>query len=124
MVSSRFLYLTSILVHFWKRWSREYLTDFRESHRYKKAIPQKITIGGIVLIHEGSRKRRLWKIERIEKLISGKDGVVKGAVVRKAGSKAETLSRPIIKLFPLEIVKQLGSMHELFGFTQIINDAT
>ena len=111
-ISNRFLHLTNILNHFWQRWRREYLTDLRDFHRHKDTATEKILVGDIVLIQEDNKKRGLWKIGRIERLISGKDGVVRGAVVRKAGGKCETLSRHIIKLYPLEIPCRYGEGKE------------
>ena len=102
-LSNRFLYLTKKLNHFWNRWRYEYLVDLREFHRHKKTTPEKISIGDVVLIHEDNVKRGLWKIVIIEKLITGKDGVLRGATVRKAGGKRVTLNRSLLKLFPLEI---------------------
>ena len=63
--------------------------DLRDFYRQKQATLQKISIGDIVLINENTKKRGLWKIGRIENSISGKDGVVRGAMVHKAEGKAE-----------------------------------
>ena len=103
-LSRRFLYLTKKLSHFWNRWRKEYLTDLREFHKMqcRKAVP--IEIGDLVLLQEDSTKRGQWKTAVVENLINGKDGEIRGAVVRKAGKgKPETLIRPLQKLFPLEI---------------------
>ena len=103
-LSRRFLYLTKKLSHFWNRWRKEYLTDLREFHKmqFRKAVP--IEIGDLVLLQEDNVKRGQWKTAVVENLINGKDGEIRGAVVRKAGKgKPETLIRPLQKLFPLEI---------------------
>ncbi len=102
-LSNRFLYLTNKLFHFWNRWKHEYLTDLREYHRQKKTTPENISVGDMVLIQEDNVKRGLWKVGIIEKLIVGKDGVVRGAAVRKSGGKNAILNRSVLKLFPLEI---------------------
>ena len=60
-------------------------------------------MGDIVVVHEDNTRRGLWKIAVIEELIVGKDGVVRGARVRRAGKgKSEGLCRPIQKLYPVE----------------------
>ena len=60
-------------------------------------------MGNIVVVHEDNAKRGLWKIAVIEGLIIGKDGVVRGARVRRAGrGKSEVICRPIQKLYPVE----------------------
>ena len=60
-------------------------------------------MGGIVIVHEDNAKRGLWKIAVIEGLIIGKDGVVRGAMVRRARRrKSEALCKSIQKLYPVE----------------------
>ena len=103
-ILKRFLYLTRKLNHFWNRWRKEYVTDLREFHKLKGAIPAQISSGDVVLIFEENAKRGFWKTGIVQEIIVGKDGVVRGASVRKIGSgKPEILNRPLQKLFPLEI---------------------
>ena len=103
-LSKRFIYLSRKLQHFWERWKREYLVDLRESHKIKNAVPVNIERGDVVVIHENNAKRGTWKTGVVEELISGKYGQVRGAKVRKTGrGKFEILTRPIQKLFLLEI---------------------
>ena len=60
--------------------------------------------GDVVLIYDANEKRGFWKPGIVQDIIVGKDGVVRGASVRKMGrGKPETLNRPLQKLFPLEI---------------------
>ena len=80
------------------------MTDLREFHKLKGTIPAQISIGDVVLIYEENAKRGFWKTGIVQDIIVGKDGVVRGASVRKIGSgKPEILNRPLQKLFPLEI---------------------
>ena len=54
-------------------------------------------------MHEDNAKRRMWKVAIVEDPITGKDGVVRGAKVRRAGKgKLETVCRPLQKLYPLD----------------------
>ena len=41
-----------------------------------------ISVGDIVIIHEENCPRGLWKLGRVEELLKGNDGHVRGAVVR------------------------------------------
>ena len=102
-LSRRFLYLTRKLSHFWNRWRKEYLVGLREAHKLgSKKLPC-VNKGDLVLVHEDNVKRGMWKTAVVEELIVGKDGVVRGAKVRRAGKgKSETLCRPLQKLYPLE----------------------
>ena len=105
-------HLTAILDHFWQRWKREYLTELRESHRFAHketaTNPKPVSIGDIVLIHDEDHPRIFWKMGKIEDLVKGADGVVRGAIVR-SGSKLALLKRPIQRLFPLEVSSNPGS---------------
>ena len=103
-LSRRFLYLTKKLSHFWNRWRREYLTDLREYHKMQGRKSVSIEIGDLVLVQEDNIRRGQWKMAVVEKLIKGKDGEIRGAVVRKAGKgKPQSFVRPLQKLYPLEI---------------------
>eukprot|EP00731_Ephydatia_muelleri_P005954 Em0003g202a len=106
-VTSRMKHLQLILQHFWKRWKTEYLIDLRETHRFSTNKDKgygKIALGDIVLVHDDNHPRTFWRLGRVEQLIQGSDGHVRGAVVRvssKTGST--TLRRPLQRLYPLEI---------------------
>ena len=103
-IHKRFLYLTRKLNHFWNRWRKEYVTDLREFHKLTGTVPAQIASGDVVLIYDANEKRGFWKTGIVQDIIVGKDGVVRGASVRKMGrGKPETLNRPLQKLFPLEI---------------------
>jgi hypothetical protein len=105
-VISRTKKINASIDHFWKRWSHEYLVELRENHKMKmKTKSVDINKGDVVLIHEDGVKRNSWSMAVIEDLIVGKDGVTRGATVRKMGDdgKRSRLNRPLQKLYPLEI---------------------
>ena len=62
---------------------------------------KKALVGEVVLVGEDGVKRNRWKMGRIEKLIKGKDGVIRGASIR---TKNGTVGRPLQKIYPLEVV--------------------
>ena len=71
--------------------------------------------GDIALLQdEKSPKRNTWKMAIVEGLIKGADNEIRRAKVRKARykGKSEVLSRPIQKLFPLEIQMRVLSWKE------------
>ena len=81
--SDRFRYLRTRLAHFWSRWRNEYLKDLREIHCRESGKPARITeVGDVVTVHEDNKKIGNWKMDIVEKLVKGKDGVVRGAEVR------------------------------------------
>jgi hypothetical protein len=98
-------HLNRVLNHFWKRWSKEYLLELRDSHRQKQASGNSasVRVGDVVVVHDQDNPRGFWKLAKIEKLLSGKDGLVRGAVLRlpSKNGHSSTLRRPIQLLYPL-----------------------
>ena len=107
-LSKRVRYLDRIMAHFWKRWRSEYLLKLRDCHCYnsgtQSASQQELNQGEVVLLHDEKNPRTFWKLARIEKLLSGSDNRIRGAVIR-VPSKSSTiiLRRPLKCLYPLEI---------------------
>ena len=61
-------------------------------------------IGNIVLVHDEKHPRAFWKLGKVEKLIKGQDGNVRGAVIRvHSNTGSRVLNRPSQMLYPLEI---------------------
>ena len=107
-LSKRFLYLTRTVNHFWSRWRREYIADLRETHRMKNRKAIEVKPGDVVLIHDENTRRGMWKTGIIEETIRGKDRQVRGAKIRKMGKgKPEFINRPLQKLVPLEITREV-----------------
>ena len=101
-------YLGLLLEHFWKRWSREYVTELRNSHRQRSRPGSRISIsvGDVVTVFEDNLPRSQWRLGRVEQLIPGADNSVRAAVVKvitKTG-RPMTVKRPVQKLFPSEVV--------------------
>ena len=101
----KFRYLSIRLAHFWNRWRREYLTNLREFHRNKVSDDAKpVQVGDVVTVYEENKKPGEWKMAVVESLIKGKDEVVRGANIRViAKGKPTRMSRPVQRLYPLEV---------------------
>ena len=85
---------------FWLRWQREYLTSLRQVHKEKKVKKGSTLDGDVALLHdELPRNRR--KLDIIEKVFPGIDGLVCAVNVRVASGKI--MRRAIEKLYPFEI---------------------
>lgn len=82
-LQARVRYLNSVLNHFWRCWSHEYLLELRESHRCRVAKDRTpIKVGDVVLLEDQDKPRGFWRLARVEKLLSGKDDKVRGAEIR------------------------------------------
>ena len=105
-LSNRARHLAMTLQHFWKRWRREYLLQLRDCHR--KNVKNKphplLKKGDIIIVHDDKQVRGLWKLAKIERLLKGADGLVRGTVIWiPSKSASKTLRRPLRCLYPLEI---------------------
>ena len=81
--------------------------ELRESHRVneKRSVGETVSLGDIVVVHGESHPRGLWRLGKVEGLISGADGQTRGAVVKvfSRNGRSTTINRPVQQLYPLEI---------------------
>jgi hypothetical protein len=59
-----------------------------------------INVGDVMLLQGEEKNRGLWKMGVVEKLIAGKDGVVRGAILKTGSGRKEI---PLQHLYPLEL---------------------
>ena len=102
-------HLSSVLNHFWKRWSKEYLLELRDAHRQKRSTSTStnIRVGDVVLVHDQDHPRGFWKMARVRKLITGRDGQTRGPVLKlpTKGGRFATLQRPVQLIYPLGVAE-------------------
>ena len=84
----------------WSRWRHEYLTASRERHKVIYGKEQQFKVGDVVIIKENERNRALRKLGIAEKLIRGKNGVVRAVQLWTGKSYLE---RAVRYLHPLEL---------------------
>ena len=93
--------LNNIFNHFWNRWQKEYLCNFREPHKPNKlrtTFPIIIEINDIAIVHVDKLPKSQWKLGLVTKLIPSRDTKVRGAKVRS--TKTNTfIIRPVNKLY-------------------------
>ena len=88
------------LIHrFWNRWRRHHLTSLREFRRASGKNDVAVQIGDVVQVRADT-KRINWRLAIIDSVITGKDGLVRGANIRTC---TDYTNRPIAKLYPLEV---------------------
>ena len=82
--------------------------NLREFHRCKARSKNRTAeVGDIVLVLKEEKKRGKWRVGVVENLVRGSDNVVRGTKVRVVTKGKPThLSRPVQKLYPLEIKSQ------------------
>ena len=64
-----------------------------------------VTTGEVVIVHDDSLPRGLWKLGRVLEVIPGADGLPQSALVQVARRDKQhaLLKRPVQLLYPLEI---------------------
>ena len=109
-LSKRIKYIHTLINNYWKKFNHNYLAELREHHMYdskrKTSVENKLKIDDIVVIKEDSiRPRNSWRLGRVDSLITGRDGFIRGAnlsTLSNQGSKS-IWSRPLQKIIPLEV---------------------
>lgn len=105
----RVRHLNAVLNHFWKQWRREYLLELRDAHRQRPGTQTTtpVKIGDVVVVHEEGCPRGFWKVAKVERLITGRDGLVRGAVLKlpSKNHRNVTLQRPLQLLYPLGVAQ-------------------
>lgn len=109
-LTRRMRHLNNTLNHFWHRWRSEYLSELREAHcrsgRTNLSVKHpNLSVGEVVIVHDEHLPRGLWKLGRIQEVMMGRDGQIRGATVRMAVRDRQQvlLRRPIQLLYPLEV---------------------
>ncbi|KAK3727323.1 hypothetical protein QZH41_006278 [Actinostola sp. cb2023] len=94
-------YLLKCKEAMWNRWTKEYVRHLRERHS-AKATGQGTApvIGDVVIVKSDEKNRGRWKLGVVEQLITGRDGIVRGAKIR-VGKRH--LERAVQHLYPLEL---------------------
>ena len=107
LLNKRLKHLNRTIDNFWTRWRSEYLLGLREHHRVSSNTSKEstVSVGDVVIIHKANQKRGFWDLGTVTEIIPGKDGLVRGAVVRvcSGGKRITYLRRSIRHLYPLEI---------------------
>ncbi|XP_065675823.1 uncharacterized protein LOC136092030 [Hydra vulgaris] len=103
-LNTRSKYIENILNHYWQKWEKEYVTELREFHKFKKNKgTNKIAVNDVVLIYDSDTKRGYWKTGIVQSLIKSADGVIRAAKVKYiTNGKTSYIKRPINKLYLLE----------------------
>ena len=89
-----------VLQNFWNRWKIEYLTSLRETHIANGTNKNTVKVGDVVIVHDDNIPRTKWRLAIVTELQQGHDGFVRSARIQTTNG---ITSRPISKLYPLEV---------------------
>ena len=104
VLPKRVHHINMLLNHFWSRWRNEYVTSLGEyNKKYKPTNDIKPPINDIVIVFEEKQTQNKWMLGRVVELINGHDGKTKGVKIMMGKTKT-VISRPMNKLYPLELV--------------------
>ena len=84
----------SLLRHFWKRWSSEYISQLGRFNKWQHPT-RNIQPGDLVVIREDSPISTKWPLARVVEVYPGKDNLVRVATIKTAHG---TYTRPVNKL--------------------------
>ena len=98
--------LHNIINHFWDRWRKEYLVNLRECQKIqiKDDNRQVISVWDVVLIEHDKVPIFCCRMRLVERLVNGKDGAARGAVVRVSKTR-KGISRPVNEVYLIESIK-------------------
>ena len=109
----------TLVLHFKKRFHQEYLTKLqkRQLHKNRKLNNNScsVKVGDVVFIKDVNKPRMTWRKGRVEKLIEGKDGLVRGAkikVYQLAKDKVTTILHQLQLIVPLELYEFDSNEHD------------
>ena len=69
-----------------RKWRDEYLIQLRNLHRHsaRNAASTLVNVGDMLVVHDEDLSRGLWKLARVESLVTETDGVVRGATLKRS----------------------------------------
>ena len=106
--TKRINYLRTLLTIFW-RFNTSYLNELKQRHTYERKKTSgnvNLKLKDIVLIKDDIPiPRTKWKMGKVEELIIGRDGKIRGAKLKVNSDQGTStlVHRPIQKLIPFEI---------------------
>ena len=84
----------NLVRQFWQRWSTDYLSSLRKHAKWHKSSAN-LSVGDIVVLHEGGLIPTTWPLGRVVEVFPGKDGLVRVANVK---TKCGIFKRAVHKL--------------------------
>ncbi|KAK9721101.1 methyltransferase (DUF5641) [Popillia japonica] len=92
--------MQTIVGHFWRRWSTEYLATLQQRTKWKVNSSNPIRKDDLVLLKEDHTPPSQWKLGRIQELHPGDDAVVRVVTVK---TPAGTFRRSVTRVCVLPV---------------------
>lgn len=86
--------------HFWKIWSRDYLTELQRRYKWENKSPN-IKVGEIVLLKDDNLPPLKWRLGRVIELHPGANGLTRVVTVQCGPN--QTYKRAVTRICPLPI---------------------
>ena len=86
--------LSTVIRHFWKRWSTEYLSTLRRYSKWHYST-RNFWIGDVVILQDNNHVPLKWRMGRITGVYPGRDGLIQVVEVKTSSG---TYRRPISKI--------------------------
>ena len=99
----------SVIQHFWRRWSREYLNTLQSRTKWQQTQPN-LRPGDIVIVKEDRVFACHWPLAKVIETYPGEDGLVRVAKIQAATGGPK--KRPVAKLALLHRAKDQASSPE------------
>lgn len=96
---SRYHRVEQLRQHFWSRWSKEYVSELQQRTKWKTNSDD-IKLDSLVVIKEDNMPPLKWRLGRIVRVYTGKDGISRVADIRTA---AGVTKRAFSKICPLPL---------------------
>ncbi|XP_036146036.1 uncharacterized protein LOC118646691 [Monomorium pharaonis] len=96
---SRWQLIQSLQQHFWKRWSKEYISELQQ-HAIKTKLTDPIVEGAMVLIKDDNLPSLKWRLGRVVTIHPGKDNVARVTTIKTSTGVTRIATA---KLCPLPI---------------------
>ncbi|XP_074648983.1 uncharacterized protein LOC141904304 [Tubulanus polymorphus] len=101
-LTKRWAYRQSLAKQFWSRWTKEYLSQLNLLKKWQD-VQKNVAIGDVILIADENPRKQEWPLGRVEKILPGRDGLVRNVIVKTVKGK---LSRPVQRLRLLEAMEE------------------
>lgn len=100
-----------LLESFWKKWSVDYLLTLQQRKKWRRE-KEHYKVGQIVIIKDDNLPPAKWALGRIEKLIAGKDDLIRAVEIRAKNNKIYTRAVQYIILLPTEPINDIIEITE------------